>query len=160
MKLTRTRTLIAGAAAVLIAGVAAVSVAHDGPSGGKHGMHGMKGMMKHGMHGGPQRAMFEYLDANADGALTKDEVKGVIDEKLAAFDQSADESLTLAEFEGLWLDFSRRRMVDMFQRLDDDGDGQITKAEMTRPVDRAFRFADRNEDGSIDPSDMRGMHRR
>ncbi len=152
------RLIFAGVAVALVAG-AAVSYAHDrgrGYGGHHRGGHEMGG---HGPRG-PVMHLFTYLDANDDGALGRDEAQSVVEAKLAEFDASGDGAIDLQEFEALWVDFSRGRMVDGFQRLDDDGDGQITQAEMTRPIDQIFRRADRNEDGVLDRSDRRERGRR
>lgn len=159
------RGLLAGVAVLTVAGLGAASFAKDKwESGGwRHGGH--MGAHFGGRHGprfggghGPARHMFHYLDVNEDGAVGKPEAAEVIDAKLEAFDGDSDEALSLQEFEGLWLDFTRNRMVDGFQALDEDGDGQITRAEITKPLERVFRFADRNEDGVIDRKDRRGRH--
>lgn len=160
---TLIRALLAGGAVAVIAGVATLSAAHGdrhgygwGRDGGHHGHHAWG----HPGKRPPVRAMLRYLDQNEDGALERTEADAAITEKLAAFDADGGETLSLDEFEALWVDFSRRRMVDAFQALDDDGDGEVTRAEMTRPLDRAFRRMDRNEDGVIDRSDRRRRHDR
>ena len=160
------RGLFAGAAVLVVAGVGAASFAKDKWEGGwRHG--GQMGAHFGGHHGpgfgggrGPARHMFHYLDVNEDGAVSKPEAEEVIDSKLDTFDGDEDKALSLQEFEGLWLDFTRSRMVDGFQALDEDGDGQVTRAEMSKPLDRVFRFADRNEDGVIDRKDRPRRHGR
>ena len=157
------RGLLAGAAVLAVAGLGAASFAkdkwseagwrHGGPMGAHFGGH--HGPRFGGRHG-PAMHMFQYLDVNEDGAVGKQEAEEVVEAKLGAFDTDNDEALNLQEFEGLWLDFTRNRMVDGFQALDEDGDGQVTRAEMTKPLDRAFRFIDRNEDGVIDRQDRPG----
>ena len=130
--------------------------AHFGRMGGPMGGHGFGPGMGFGHGpGGPGMAIFEELDQNQDGALTREEIAAALGAKLQKFDADADQTLTLQEFEGLWLEHTRSRMVDAFQFLDDDGDGRVTQAEMKQPFDRMARFADRNQDGKIDQSDLR-----
>lgn len=112
----------------------------------------------HGGHGGKGRhamAMMERFDADQDGKVTQAEIDQVRQDQMARFDSNSDGALTLPEFEGLWLDFMRERMVDRFQDLDADGDGQMTAAEMEMRLSQLVRRMDRNEDGVIDRSDMR-----
>ncbi|MEM8989890.1 MAG: hypothetical protein AAGD08_05700 [Pseudomonadota bacterium] len=138
------------AVVALVAGVAAVSLAHDGGRhhGGVHGAgHGGPGMR------GQLRTLFQYLDQDRNGSLQRTEAEAVILDRLATFDTDESGALVLEEFEGLWLDFSRRQMVDRFQSLDEDGDGMVTEAEMTDPLARLFRRADLNEDGTLDRTD-------
>ena len=145
--------LLGGCAAVLAAGVAIKTVsAHDRGHGARGGHHGS--MMDKGRGMGP-RAVLRYLDANQDFEVSRDEADEVVASKLAAFDANGDASLSLEEFEGLWLEFTRPRRVDAFQFLDDDGDGQVTRAELDRPIARLFQRADRNEDGVINRDDRR-----
>ena len=76
--------------------------------------------------------------------------------QLTEFDQNGDGSLTLEEYQALWLDAMRERMVDHFQAHDDDGDGMVTVEEFGEPFDRMVeparrqrrRRADRGRDES------------
>ena len=105
--------------------------------------------------------MLRMFDQNGDGAVTRAEAAAAQAEMLARFDANGDGTLSLDEFSALHAEFTRSRMVDRFQRLDDDGDGQVTAAEMERPLDRMARRMDRDDDGDIDDDDfeeMRGRH--
>ena len=68
--------------------------------------------------------------------------------------------LTLAEFEALWLEFMRQRMVRGFQRIDRDGDAEITIVEFLEPYSRIVERMDRNEDGVLDKNDRRKRMKR
>ncbi len=151
-------------AAVAVLGVGAATFAaqadggwrgHGGSSHYSHG--GGHGMGGHGMggRGGRMATMLRYFDSDGDGAVSQAEIDQVRDDRFSAFDGDRSQSLSLAEFEGLWLDFMRERMVDGFQRLDADGDGQVTLAEVNRPLGQMVRRMDRNEDGVIDRSDFK-----
>ncbi len=119
---------------------------HDSSYGGGHGF---------GRHGGRMAMMLAYFDTDGDGKISREEIEQVRDDRFAAFDSNRDQALSLEEFEGLWLDFMRERMVDGFQRFDADGDGLITLAEINRPLNNAMLRMDRNEDGVIDRSDFK-----
>ena len=52
---------------------------------------------------------------------------------MARFDINQDGKLSLKEYEALWLEKMRARMVDGFQRLDQDGDATVTAEEFAMP---------------------------
>ncbi|HEY9550309.1 MAG TPA: hypothetical protein VIR45_12480 [Kiloniellaceae bacterium] len=139
---------------------------HHGMHGGMHGggHHGMRfhgerhGGMKHG--GGRHMArMLDNFDANGDGKLSQAEIDQTRGERLSSFDADKDQSLTLGEYEQLWLDAMRERMVDRFQDLDADGDAKVTAEEFQRPFAKVVRHMDRNEDGVVDRGDFERRRR-
>lgn len=175
MKRSTTRILTATAiAGIGLVGLAAVSLA-DGDSyrrwgmhdGGQYGMggHGMggpgtggHGMGGHGgMHGGLHDMMLSF-DANGDGKLSQEEIDQGRANQLKKFDKNGDGTLNLAEYEALWLDVMRERMVDRFQAHDDDGDGKVTAEEFGERFAGMVKFMDRNGDGVLDETDMRRRH--
>lgn len=95
-------------------------------------------------------------DANEDGQVTQDEIDGFRAARLAEFDADKNGSLSLQEYEQLWLDAMRERMVDQFQRHDDDGDGAVTTAEFGEDFARIVERMDRNDDGVLSQEDNRG----
>lgn len=104
-------------------------------------------------HGGHFENILETYDANADGQVTQEEVDAFRADRLAEFDANGDGSLSLQEYEALWLDAYRDRMVDNFQRHDDDGDGAVTIEEFGEDQARLVQRMDRNDDGVIDDAD-------
>ncbi len=105
--------------------------------------------------GGP--SIFETFDANADGSLTQAEVDQVRSDRLATFDASGDGQLTLGEYQALWLDAMRERMVDAFQRHDDDGDALVTREEFLEPFAQLIQRFDRNADSTVTQEEMRAQ---
>jgi len=121
----------------------------DGHRGG-HRFHGRK------HHGGRHfLRMMESFDSDGDGRLSQEEVDNSRGERFTSFDGDGNETLSLEEYEQLWLDAMRERMVRAFQRLDRDGDAQVTDEEFKRPFSRMVRRMDRNDDGAIDREDFR-----
>jgi hypothetical protein len=98
----------------------------DGTRGGFDNMVG-------GMRGG---AFDTAFDTNSDGVVSPDEMRAGLAAQLTKYDADGNGVLTIAEFEKLNSDMIRNLMVDRFQALDEDGDGQITSDEMAAPAVR------------------------
>jgi Ca2+-binding EF-hand superfamily protein len=80
---------------------------------------------------------------------------------LRAADTDGDGVLSRAEIEALALKRIVSRAADrMERRLDINGDGKVTLAEVENQRKKEFAALDRNEDGKIDRSEMRAakMH--
>jgi len=123
---------------------------------GGHKRGHMRGKMMRG-------AMIERLkqaDADGDGKVTKAEITARQEGDMAKFDTDKDGQLSLSEYKSLWMEKNNQRAVRSFQRLDRDGDGNVTDAEMKRFVDRIVSRMDRNEDGAISKEDFKRKHRR
>jgi len=137
----------------------AMQQAYGGDGMRHHGGHYGK---RHGMRHGGGRHMFgmlESFDTNDDGKLSQEEIDQTRGERFGKFDADSDQSLTLGEYEQLWLDAMRERMVDRFQDLDADGDGKVTAEEFQQPFAKVVRRMDRNDDGVIDRGDFQRHHR-
>lgn len=108
-----------------------------------------------GHHGGGALRLFDQFDTNQDGRLTQAEIDQARQSRLAEFDQDGDGSLTLEEYQALWMDAMRERMVRRFQAHDADGDAIVTVEEFGSPFDRMVLRFDRNGDGEITLDEMR-----
>ena len=106
-----------------------------------HGEHDRRPSMKR---------LLDRFDTNGDGKLTQDEISQAQTARLKQFDTDSNGQLSLEEFQSLWVQEKRNRMVDRFQKLDDDGDAVVTQAEFLAP----FEGVDRNGDGEITPKEM------
>jgi len=178
MKAT-TKLIVAGSIVLTgIAGVSALSIA-DGKEGygnrsghheGYHGQHGsnqgMSGYGKHRGHHGKGRHMkrgmhlFENFDANGDDKVTQDEIDKVRQEKLSKYDSDKDGKLNLKEYEALWMEFMRERMVDRFQALDSDGDALVTSEEFEKRTANIVNYLDTNDDQVVSRDEIRKSHHR
>ena len=165
MKRTMKIAIAAAAVAALGATAFAAALAHERGGGhqrwmqghGAYGMHG-GGDRGHGRHGGGRRMMEEY-DTNEDGKLTQEEVDQARAGQLKKFDKDGDGMLSIGEYEALWLDAMRERMVDRFQEHDADGDGKVTQEEFGKRYAHMIKRMDRNGDGAYGEED-REMRRR
>jgi Ca2+-binding EF-hand superfamily protein len=120
-----------------------------------------RGHWRHGM--GPRffaMQMMERYDANKDGKISQEEIDTNRTEWLQRFDTEKDGGLSLKEFEALWLEAHRGRMVREFQFFDRDGDGKVTLEEYKRPLTDLVRNHDRNGDGFLSRDDRQMGHRR
>ncbi len=105
---------------------------------------------------GPRLGQFlELYDTNEDGSVSQEEVDAVRAARLAEFDADQDGQLSLAEYEALWLDAMRERMVDRFQAHDDDGDSLVTLEEFGEDFANLVDRRDRNGDGLLNEEDQR-----
>lgn len=118
------------------------------------GREGRRGGRRGG-HGGLTRAMFAEADANDDGSLTQAEVDDYLAAQLTRADTDGDGAVALEEFQTIFNERMRPRMVDAFQRLDDDGDGQIAPEELSGRFGDIVQRLDRNGDDALSPDDRR-----
>lgn len=169
---------VLAAVSVLAFGAFAVSEAHEsskdrygaaggymgGQMGGGMGMGGAymskgghMGMRMGGGHGSSAE-MWEHMDTDKDGTITKEEISKVLRDRIAKFDTNNDGKLSLSEFQGLWTDQMKERIVDHFQAIDNDGDAAVTVEEFSAISRRMTDMFDRNGDGSITKDELRGRH--
>jgi hypothetical protein len=144
-------TKLLTAASVFVLGIA--TVAGTGNARG----YGHKSMGIH--HGGHGMRMMERFDNDGDGKVTAEEMVAVRDKAMANYDANKDGNLSIDEFQGLWLEHMRPRMVRHFQRLDADGDAKLTQVEMKKIMQRIMSRMDRDNDGAISKDDRRGRGR-
>ena len=122
-------------------------MAGAGQAGGMGNMGGMMQMMhgqmmSEGMGGGMMgHNANAAFDTDGDGTVSPDEMRAGLAAQLVKYDANGDGVLSIAEFETLNSAMIRNTMVDRFQALDEDGDGQITNEEMAAPAARAEKMA-------------------
>lgn len=108
-----------------------------------------------GRHGGMMQNFTERYDANKDGKVSQEEIDTNRTEWFGKFDADKNGTLTLKEFEALWLEARRKEMVREFQKLDPNGDAAVTLDEYKEPLSRFVANRDRNGDGVISQEDRR-----
>jgi hypothetical protein len=98
-------------------------------------------------------------DADGDGTITADEIDLARAALIAGADASGNGGISLEEYQTIFLDLMRDKMVDSFQGLDADGDGEIGTTEMDDAIAEIVERMDRNEDGIISADDENGRTR-
>lgn len=88
------------------------------------------GMMGGGMMGGQNSYAMRMFDSNMDGTLSPEELTAGIQGEVETYDTDKNGTLSLEEFAVMYAAHTRIMMVRTFQMHDEDGDGQVTKAEM------------------------------
>jgi Ca2+-binding EF-hand superfamily protein len=142
--MTRTSKLLmitTGAVALGATVLTAAAMADGRHQGRGHGFHGAR--------------LFESFDANGDGRITQTEVDEVRQGRLEEFDTNGDGSLSLEEYQALWMEAVRERMVDRFQAHDDDGDGLVTAEEFNEQFSSIVSRVDRDGDGELTMDELR-----
>lgn len=107
---------------------------------------------------GPGVVLFQNFDADTDGKVTTSELKSSVASRISGNDADNDGALSLDEFEGVWNEFMRKPMVRAFQKFDDDGDGELTQAELDQKIEWMMARIDRNDDGAISRREISKRH--
>ena len=109
--------------------------------------------------GGHMGAIFEMLDADRDGKVTRAEAEAFRDAQFAKFDADSSGELNPDEYVALMEDFRRQMMRARFEKRDTDGNGGISKDELSHRLERMFDHMDRDNDGAIEKGEFRrGRH--
>ncbi|PTW57626.1 Ca2+-binding EF-hand superfamily protein [Breoghania corrubedonensis] len=151
-KKTLTRALILSGAGIAVAASAFAGVAvaqgrmqpgANGPAGGPDGRPG-----------GPRMGMFQMMDTNKDGKVTKDEFLGQAGPFFARFDTNKDGTVTRDEIVQAMTKRMEERVARMSAPFDANGDGNVTKEEFDTFRAKRFALLDRNNDGEVDAEEV------
>jgi Ca2+-binding EF-hand superfamily protein len=152
----KTKFWLGGGAAVLLTLGGLATLANADMNGAMGIGHGMG--MGHGMgHGMGRMAMAQQLmeryDADKDGKVTQAEIDQNRTDWQKEFDADKNGTLSLEEFQNLWLKARHEDMVREFQFFDRDGNAQITLDEYKGPLANIVADRDRNGDGALSRED-------
>lgn len=140
MRTTSRYLILAGAGLALLAAAAAAPVL-------AHNWHG---------RGGPgMMGLIDTYDADGDDRLTQAEIDTARQQQLARFDGDGNGRLSLAEYQGLWAEAMRERMVRQFQGHDSDGDPGVTLEEFQARFADVVQDRDGNGDGALTADELR-----
>ncbi len=138
----------------IVAGLAlAGSVALAGPHGPGH-------------RGKNFEALFEKLDTNKDGKLSRAEFGAHRARLFERADANKDQIITLEEMKQAGKAMRDEHRAERFAKLDKNGDGNVSKTEAGHMPERRFNHFDSNRDGTISASEFssakgpsKGKHR-
>ncbi|MEQ8895751.1 MAG: EF-hand domain-containing protein [Roseovarius sp.] len=142
--------LMASLSAAILAGAATQGVAAgDDKDRGHHG----------------KRPTFEELDANGDGAVSREEMQARMQARFADADADGDGKITReemsAQMEARQAERRERFLNKMFERKDADADGALTMEEMRSDrADRMFAKVDQDGNGSVSREEFDAMKER
>ena len=100
------------------------------PVAAQQGMMDRHDSMMSGMMGGMNSYAMRMFDANKDGTVTPEEMTAGMQAEIKTYDTDTSGTLSLAEFAAMHAAHTRTMMVRAFQLHDEDGDGQVTEAEI------------------------------
>ncbi len=126
---------------------------------------------------------FENLDTNQDKKLSKKEAAEPTIKKFDAINKNSDDHLNQDEFVDYEINVMEQiaklklktltekkrnnledRIINTFNRLDENNDGKVTQDEMlaktNKLLDKAFNRLDKNEDGLLDEDEMKKLKKR
>lgn len=105
------------------------------------------------MQGARLEQMFDRLDADGDGAVTRAEVEAAPAMRFAAADANGDGKVTVDEIAAMMRAATDERAAWMLGRHDADGDGALSAEEMAPRhgdrADRMFSRMDADGDGRV-----------
>lgn len=154
MMKTRTKLLLAGGAAVMLALGGLAGLARADMEGGNCDGPRFHRLTPGGMMG---QQLTERYDADKDGKVTQAEIDQNRQQWLAEADADKNGTLSLEEFKVLWLKGRNEMMVREFQFFDRDGNGQVTIEEYKGPMADLVARRDQNNDGSLGADDRPGQ---
>lgn len=101
------------------------------------------------------QARLDRLDANKDGAI--DEQEFATAQNLKDADANGDGTLSNDELVAMIQKRQAERQAErLSRRLDIDGDGKVTIAEVEQQRAKRFALMDRNNDGKLEANELRG----
>ena len=152
MRILGISILALGVAALVVAGVV---YAQQGPGGGRgEGGPGM-GPGGPGGQGGQGQMLLRLFDKNKDGQISEREWAAVFN----TIDADGDGILSKDELAEARDEVREENQKRMFERFDEDGDGVITKDEFPGP-DQRFDKIDADGDGKITPEELADAHKK
>ena len=113
-----------------------------------------------GSHGGK---LLEYLDTNKDGLVTKVEMQTAAAERISAADQDGDGAASAEELKEHFRAEHEARRTAKFAEKDANGDGSLSRDEVSQMPQEIFERIDQNGDGSLSQAElsaMKGKHRK
>jgi Ca2+-binding EF-hand superfamily protein len=129
--------------ALVIAGIALAGESKDG-----------KGNSRHHQEGRGAKHLFERMDANKDGKVTREEAREAGERLFQKMDQDKNGSVTPAEAESGMKALKVEKIEERFRTQDLNKDGRLSADESKMPPPRFARI-DANNDGALTREELR-----
>lgn len=139
--------------AAALLGVSLSSVAWAGDAPKPHAKPGAPGAAKVPVHAAIAAHLFERMDDNKDGQVTRVEAQAAATRLFERMDQSSDGEVTKAESEAGARAIREQELKARFTQLDTNADGKLTPAEAQLPP-RVFEHLDGNKDKFVTLSEL------
>jgi hypothetical protein len=107
-----------------------------------------------GPGGMPCPMMLEWFDEDGDGKVTLEEFRSGHDERLVEIDANGDGKVTIEEFQAAPKPSRQAQMQRMFQRMDGNGDGTLSREELAARSQARFQGLDTNGDNVITADEL------
>ena len=145
------RQKIYGALAVLTAVGLAVGAGLPAAAQGRGGPGMEPGM---GPGGGACMMMLDWFDEDGDKKITLEEFRGGQEDRFVEVDKDGDGKITIEEFEAAPKPGRQARLQRMFQRLDANADGTLSREELAARSEARFQSMDTNGDQVITADEL------
>lgn len=104
--------------------------------------------------------MFQRIDTNADGRITRAEADAFRNVRFERMDYDGDGVITLDEMQDAARRRAPERAAKRFERMDRNGDGALTRAELADAHAARFARMDANGDGFVTREEVRALRER
>ena len=102
---------------------------------------------------------FARADVNGDRMISLEEFQARTNERFADQDADGDGVVTPAEMVAERQQRAEERAAERIAEIDTDGDGAVSLEEMTAAGEERFARMDRNDNGSLEPRELRRAFR-
>ncbi|MBZ9678719.1 EF-hand domain-containing protein [Mesorhizobium sp. ES1-1] len=112
----------------------------------------------------PGQRIMQRIDANHDGAISKDEMTAARERLFKKLDRNGDGAIDQQEIEGARdaimdrADAAQARLGNRWRRLDTNGDGKVSDQEFARSMP-LFDLGDRNGDGKLSADEIASVRK-
>lgn len=101
---------------------------------------------------------FKDLDSNKDSKVSQEEMQKMAIDRFIAVDKNKDKVITLAEVLGMMpffvRDKAKPKVTEYLKIRDQNGDGQVSFAEISIFSKARFKALDRNNDGFLSSTEF------